>query len=49
MSAGFIGLTLHWIHVDESGKWSLKLVVIGMHGLSGDHGGKNVGWFVVGL
>jgi hypothetical protein len=48
-SSGFIGLTLHWIHVDESGKWSLKSAVIGMRGLSGDHGGKNMGRYVVGL
>ena len=49
MSAGFIGLTLHWIHVDESEKWSLKSAVIGMRGLSGNHSGKNIGQFDVGL
>ena len=49
MSAGFTGLTLHWIHVDESGEWSLKLAVIGMCGLSGNHGGKNARRFFVGL
>jgi hypothetical protein len=48
-SCGFIGVTLHWIHVDGSGKWSLKSAVIGMHGLSGNHGGKNMGRYIVGL
>jgi hypothetical protein len=48
-SCSFIGVTLHWIHVDGSGKWSLKSAVVGMRGLSGNHGGKNVGRYIVGL
>ena len=39
---------MHWIHV-ESSKWTLKSAVIGMRGLSGNHGGKNLGRYIAGL
>lgn len=35
--------------MDGSGKWILKSAVIGMRGLSGNHGGENVGRYIVGL
>ncbi|KAF7770801.1 hypothetical protein Agabi119p4_6775 [Agaricus bisporus var. burnettii] len=49
-SCRFLGLTAHWIKVEEgSGKWMMRSFVIGLRGLSGNHSGKNLGQYVVGL
>jgi len=44
----FLGLTAHWIDVKD-GEWELRSEVIGFRGLSGDHGGDNLGRYLVGL
>lgn len=46
--ASFLGMTAHWIEVDE-GKWSLISEVVGFKGLSGEHTGANLGRYIVGL
>ena len=46
---GFIGMMAHWIQVSKKGEWSLEAKVVALCGLSGDHGGKNLGCYVVGL
>lgn len=33
----------------KNGEWELESNVIALRGLSGDHGGKNLGRYVVGL
>lgn len=49
-SCGFLGVTAHWIHVDsQSERWEMRSAVIGLRGISGDHSGKNLGRYVVGL
>ena len=47
--AGFVGMTAHWIRVAKGRKWSLEGCIIALQGLLGNHGGKNVGRYVVGL
>lgn len=47
--ASFIGITAHWIRVTKEGDWLLEASVIALRGLSGNHGGKNLGRYVVGL
>ena len=49
MKVGFVGITAHWIQVVKSGEWCLKANMIVLHGLSGDHGGKNLGHYIAGL
>ncbi|KAF8676686.1 hypothetical protein AX14_004846 [Amanita brunnescens Koide BX004] len=46
---GFIGITAHWIRVMDKGEWVLDARVIALRGLSGDHGGKNLGRYIIGL
>lgn len=46
---GFLGITAHWIQITEKGEWVLESSVIALRGLSGDHGGKNLGRYVAGL
>ena len=46
---GFVGMTAHWIRVVKGGEWSLEGRIIALRGLSGNHGGKNMGRYVVGL
>ena len=46
---GFVGITAHWIRVTEEGEWDLESGVIALRGVSGNHGGKNLGRYVVGL
>jgi hypothetical protein len=46
---GFLGITGHWIDVTEKGEWELESKILALRGLSGDHGGKNLGRYVVGL
>jgi hypothetical protein len=45
--AAFLGVTAHWIDVKETGKWVLRSEVIAFKGLSGDHGGENLGRYFV--
>ena len=47
--AGFVGITAHWIQVTKSREWKLEGNVITLHGLVGEHGGKNLGCYVAGL
>jgi hypothetical protein len=47
--AGFVGTTAHWIRVAKGGGWSLEGCVIALWGLLGNHSGKNVGCYIVGL
>ena len=47
--ASFIGITAHWIWVTKEGDWLLEASVIALCGLSGNHGGKNLGRYVIGL
>ena len=49
MKEGFVGMMAHWIQVSKKGEWSLEAKVIVLCGLSGDHSGKNLGHYVVGL
>lgn len=44
-----MGMTAHWIRVTKDGLWLLEACVIALRGLSGDHGGKNLGRYVAGL
>jgi hypothetical protein len=46
--AGFVGMTGHWIRVTKEGRWLLEARVLALRALSGDHGGKNLGRYVVG-
>ena len=41
-------MTAHWIDVKD-GEWKLRSEVIGFRGLSGNHGGDNLGKYLVGL
>jgi hypothetical protein len=47
-SASFLGVTGHWMEVTD-GKWKLRSEVIGFRGLSGEHSGKNLGQYFVGV
>ena len=49
MKLGFVGITVHWIQVTDKGEWVLDAHVIALHGLLGDHSGKNLGCYIVGL
>ena len=44
----FMGVTAHWIDIEE-GKWKLHAEVMAFRALSGDHGGENLGRYMVGL
>ena len=45
---GFLGMTRHWIDMTE-GIWELKTEVLALRALSGNHGGDNLGWYMMGL
>jgi hypothetical protein len=49
--AAFLGVTAHWIEVKAGPKkiWSMRLEVIGFRTVSGDHSGKNLGRYFVGV
>ncbi|KIK75896.1 hypothetical protein PAXRUDRAFT_38441, partial [Paxillus rubicundulus Ve08.2h10] len=50
MKAAFLGLTVHWIHVNEiTNAWTLSSQVIAFRGISGLHSGHNLGQYFVGL
>jgi hypothetical protein len=46
--AGFLGVTAHWIQVKKD-KWAMRWEVIGFRTISGDHSGKNLGRYFVGV
>ena len=35
--------------MSKKGEWSLEAKVVALRGLSGNHGGKNLGRYIVGL
>ena len=43
-----MGVTAHWIDVKD-GKWNLHAEVVAFQGLSGNHGGKNMGKYLLGM
>jgi hypothetical protein len=47
-SASFLGVTGHWVEVTD-GIWKLRSEVIGFRGVSGEHSGKNLGQYFVGV
>ena len=48
MKKGFLGLTAHWIAVEEK-VWELQVAVIRFKSISGGHDGLNLGRYMVGL
>ncbi|KAF5368777.1 hypothetical protein D9615_010411 [Tricholomella constricta] len=46
---GYLGMTAHWIDVDDSGKWTLRAEVVGFRLIHGTHAGSNLGRYFVGL
>jgi hypothetical protein len=46
---GYLGLTGHWIHLMDTGKWVLRSEVVGFWALSGAHSGDNLGHYCIGL
>ncbi|KAF5378162.1 hypothetical protein D9615_007596 [Tricholomella constricta] len=46
---GYLGMTAHWIDVDDSGKWTLRAEVVGFRLIHGTHTGSNLGQYFVGL
>ena len=57
MSKGFLGMTAHWIDIEEeqlkSGQtvqhWMLRGVVIGFRCIAGGHNGENMGRYFMGI
>jgi hypothetical protein len=49
--APFLGVTGHWIQVEKAPEeiWTMRSEVIGFRTVSGDHSGKNVGRYHVGV
>lgn len=49
--AAFLGVTGHWIDVEEGLEeiWTMRSEVIGFRTVSGDHSGKNMGRYYVGV
>jgi hypothetical protein len=50
--AAFLGVTGHWIEVKKETRketWEMRSEVIGFRTVSGDHGGKNLGRYFVGV
>ncbi len=45
---GYIGMTVHWIDVRD-GKWELRGEAVGLRAILGDHGGDNLGRYIIGL
>jgi hypothetical protein len=46
--AAFLGVTAHWIEV-KGKKWEMRSEVVGFRSVSGDHSGKNLGRYFVGV
>jgi GH25 family lysozyme M1 (1,4-beta-N-acetylmuramidase) len=46
--AAFLGVTAHWIEVDNN-KWNMLSEVIGFRSLLGEHNGENLGRYFVGV
>ena len=51
MKAAFLGVTAHWIEVKQGREetWTMRSEVIGFQTVSGDHSGKNLGHYFVGV
>ncbi|KIJ99738.1 hypothetical protein K443DRAFT_8215 [Laccaria amethystina LaAM-08-1] len=52
MKAAFLGVTAHWINVkrkEGEETWEMRSEVIGFRSVSGDHSGKNLGQYFVGV
>ena len=51
MKGAFLGVTAHWIEVKKGHEeiWTIRLEVIGFWTVSGDHSGKNLGRYFVGV
>jgi hypothetical protein len=50
--AAFLGVTTHWIDVkrkEGEETWEMRSEVIGFRSVSGDHSGKNLGRYFVGV
>src|SRR6267154_4848709 len=47
-SASFLGVTGHWMEVEDA-KWKMHSEVIGFRGVSGEHSGKNLGQYFMGV
>ena len=49
--AAFLGVTAHWIEVKKGHEeiWTMCSEVIGFRTVSGDHSGKNLGQYFVGV
>lgn len=49
--AAFLGVTAHWIEVKRGFEemWTMRSEVIGFRTVSGDHSGKNLGRYFVGV
>lgn len=47
-SASFLGVTGHWMEVTD-GIWKLRSEVMGFCGVSGEHSGKNLAQYFVGV
>jgi hypothetical protein len=47
--AAFLGMTVHWIDVSGSDKWTLCSEVVGFECISGGHDGNNLGRYFMGL
>ncbi|KAG6906426.1 hypothetical protein DXG01_014018 [Tephrocybe rancida] len=46
---GYLGMTAHWIDIDEFGCWKLRAEVVGFQLIHGTHAGSNLGRYFVGL
>jgi len=46
--AAFLGVTAHWIEI-EAEKWKVRAKVIGFQSILGDHSGKNLGRYIMGV
>ncbi|KAG6904864.1 hypothetical protein DXG01_006651, partial [Tephrocybe rancida] len=46
---GYLGMTAHWINVEESGRWRLRAEVVGFCLIHGTHARSNLGHYFVGL
>jgi hypothetical protein len=44
----FLGMTAHWIDVKD-GSWKLRAEVVGFQPITGEHSGRNLGRYFVGL
>ena len=48
MKASFLRMMAHWIQVEDN-KWKMQAEVVRFKAVSGDHGGRNLGCYFMGL